>query len=252
LDGKIDPNAACRRHRVRSVDDRKQSFAAPITQTIDLYRKQLDLRPIAQLRHTVAEKSGEGGDVVLKLRQPARFYLAEAAFRDDETALPVIAAIEQHKQLAMLEKTERLLRIILFFRDAHPEHVDRHAKLVQLETGASVSRRVSPVSTDDEVRAQFYFATWSFCAHANYSLILNQQIDDFGLHKQLECREPFGMTGEKVKKIPLRHERDEFAARRELREIGERYGLTIDDTAQFPYFLVRLLQELIEQPEFLH
>src|SRR5213076_53644 len=96
LDGKIDPNAACRRHRVRSVADTKQSFAAPITQTIDLYRKQLDLRPIAQLRHTVAEKSGEGGDVVLKLRQPTRFNLAEAAFRDDEAALPIIATIEQH------------------------------------------------------------------------------------------------------------------------------------------------------------
>src|SRR5437773_9283499 len=96
---------------------------------------------------------------------------------------------------------------------------------------AGVTRRVPPVGTDDEVRPQFHFATWSLCAHANYSLILNQQIDDFGLHKQLESPEPFGMTGEKVKKIPLWHERDEFAARRKSGEVSDRYGLTIDDTA---------------------
>ena len=131
----------------------------------------------------------------------------------------------------MLEKTERLFRIVLFLRDAHPEHVDWYAKLTQLETGAGMCRRVPPVRTDDEIRANFHFAARSFCTHAAHSLILDQQINDLCLHVQLEVRETFGMPGEEIKKIPLRHERDEFATRWESREIGDRHGLTINHPA---------------------
>ena len=73
-----------------------------------------------------------------------------------------------------------------------------------------------PVGADDEVCAHFQFAARSFRAHADHAIILNQQIDDLGLHVQLESWKTLGMTGEKIKKIPLRHEGDEFAARGEL------------------------------------
>jgi hypothetical protein len=105
---------------------------------------------------------------------------------------------------------------------------------------------MSPIRADDEVRAHFHFAVGSFCAHAVHSLILNQQIDNLGLHVQLEAREPFGMTGEKIEKIPLGHEGDEFAARGELREIGNRHGLPVDYPAQFSHLLMRLVQEFVD------
>ena len=94
----------------------------------------------------------------------------------------------------MLKKAERLFRIVRLLGDAHPEHVDRHAKLAHLETGTSVRGRVPPVRADDEVRTHFHFAARSFRADTDNALILNQQIDDFGLHEQLEGRETFGMT----------------------------------------------------------
>src|SRR6266571_3930693 len=158
---------------MRRVADAKQSFATPFAQTIDLHCEQLDLRPIIQLGYTIAQKSRESDDLVLKFRQPARLDAVEAVFGNNEAALPVIAAVEQHKKFAVLEKTERLLRIILFFGDAHPEHVDRHAKLAQLETGARVNRRVPPVRSDDEVRAHFHFTARSFRADTDNALILN-------------------------------------------------------------------------------
>src|SRR5207253_5004538 len=94
LDGEIDTNATRRRHGVRRIADAKQSFATPFAQTIDLYSEQLDLRPIIQLGYTIAQKSRETDDLVLKLQQPVRFDLVEATLGNNEAALPVIAAIE--------------------------------------------------------------------------------------------------------------------------------------------------------------
>ena len=128
----------------------------------------------------------------------------------------------------MLKKAERLFRIVRLLRDAHPEHVDRCAKFAPFKSAASVNGRVSPIRADDEVRAHFYFVVRSFCAYSLYSLILNQQIDDFGLHVQFESWKTFGVIGEKIEKIPLRHERDEFAARRKVPEIRDGDGLTVD------------------------
>ena len=48
------------------------------------------------------------------------------------------------------------------------------------------------------------------------------------------------MTGEEIKEIPLWHERDEFAVRGKLREIGDRHSLTVNDRAQFSRLLMRL------------
>ena len=62
----------------------------------------------------VAQKSGEVDDIVLKLPQPARFDFIESALWNYKAALPVIATVEQHEQLAVLKEAERLLRIILF------------------------------------------------------------------------------------------------------------------------------------------
>ena len=67
LDREINADAACRRHRVRRITDAKQPVAAPITETIDLHREQLDFCPVIKLCHTVAEKCREGDDLVLKL-----------------------------------------------------------------------------------------------------------------------------------------------------------------------------------------
>src|SRR4029077_14902468 len=167
--------------------------------------------------------------------------LVEATLGNDEAALPVIAAVEQQEEFAVLKKAERLFRVIRLLGDAHPERFDWRAKLTQAKTGADMCRRVSPVRANHEVCAHFQSAARSLCAHTDHLLILNQHVDDLGLHEQLEGREPFGVAGEKIEKIPLRHERDEFAARRESREIGNRDGLPVDYAAQLSHLLMRLL-----------
>src|SRR5882762_8038185 len=94
LDGKIDSDAACRGHGMCRIADAKQSFPAPIAQTIDLDGKQFDFGPVVQLSHSVAKKPGETDDIVLKLRQTACFNLVKAALRNDKASLPIIIAVE--------------------------------------------------------------------------------------------------------------------------------------------------------------
>ena len=60
---------------------------------------------------------------------------------------------------------------------------------------------------------------------------LGSQIGDLALHMQLESRKPLGVIGEKREKIPLWHEGDKFAARGQLREIGDRHSVTINYAA---------------------
>src|SRR5438552_9888664 len=111
---------------------------------------------------------------------------------------------------------------------------------------------MTPVRANDKIRAHLQIALRRFCAHADYTRILHQQIDDFGFHVQLEFRKMFGVTGEKIKKIPLGHERDEFATRGKFSEISDWHDLAINHTSQLAHFLMRLFQELVEHPELMH
>src|SRR4029077_5431355 len=159
---------------MRRIADAEQSFAAPIAQAINLHGEQFDLRPVVHLRHSVPQKTGEADDVILKLRQAACFDLLKAAFWNHETALPVIAAIEQHQQLALLEESERLLRIVFLLRNAHPEGVNRNSKFLQIETRARVNGRMPSVRADDEIGVEIKLATRGFCARAAQALPRDQ------------------------------------------------------------------------------
>src|SRR6266481_2249172 len=108
------------------------------------------------------------------------------------------------------------------------------------------------IRADDEICPYIQLATRRFCADADYAIVLYQQIDDLGLHVQLEIRKSFCVGGDEIEKVPLRHERDEFAARGELGEISDGYNLPVDHGAQLSHFLMRLLQEFIKQAEFVH
>src|SRR4030095_14650824 len=60
------------------------------------------------------------------------------------------------------------------------------------------------------------------------------------------------MARQKIEKVPLRHECDEFAMRRQLAEIGDDHSVAVYYTAQLTQLLMRLLQELIQQTKLVH
>ena len=90
---------------------------------------------------------------------------------------------------------------------------------------------MATVRTNDQVSSHFALALWSFRADARNPIIFKNQIDDFMLHGQSKGGEVLCAAGEKVEKIPLRHESDKLAARRQTREIGNGNGMTIKYSA---------------------
>src|SRR5438093_6785997 len=60
------------------------------------------------------------------------------------------------------------------------------------------------------------------------------------------------MPGEKIQKIPLRHQSDEFAMSRQMREVRQHDKLVADLGTEFAHFLVRLLKKVSKNAEFVH
>src|SRR5256885_14713167 len=97
---------------------------------------------------------------------------------------------------------------------------------------------MATIRTNDQVSSHFALPVWSFRADARNPIIFENQIDDFMLHGQSKGWELLCAAGEKVEKIPLRHESDKFAARRQAREIGDGNCMTIKYSAYLAQFLV--------------
>src|SRR5258708_31952044 len=68
----------------------------------------------------------------------------------------------------------------------------------------------------------------------------------------MERRIALAVIGEEVEEAPLRHQRDELAAGRQVGEIRESISPTAEICADAARFLVRQLEELVEQTELAH
>ena len=90
---------------------------------------------------------------------------------------------------------------------------------------------MATVRTNDQISSYFALAGWALHADPSNLVIFKKQIDDFMLHGQNKGGEVHCAAREKVEKIPLRHESDKFAARRQTREIGDRNRMTIKYSA---------------------
>ena len=60
------------------------------------------------------------------------------------------------------------------------------------------------------------------------------------------------MFGNEIQKIPLGHEGDEFAVRRQMRKIRYSRFFSAEMRLNLPDLLMRVAEELFEQAEFVH
>jgi hypothetical protein len=61
-----------------------------------------------------------------------------------------------------------------------------------------------------------------------------------------------GVIGQEIEEIPLRHERNEFAVRRQVGEIAQFQGCAAHDQTDCPGFLMRPGEKLIVQSKLVH
>src|SRR4051812_2453100 len=68
-------------------------------------------------------------------------------------------------------------------------------------------------------------------------------------HLQVKRRIASAALRQEVQKIPLRHQRQELAVRRQMAEVTEGESRLADLPAQLPYLGVRNLEKVVDQPE---
>src|SRR6266404_3146327 len=121
----------------------------------------------------------------------------------------------------------------------HPEGVNRHTQFLNLKAGAGVGDGMTSIRADDKIGAKITFTVQSLDPNTRDALLVENEIDHFMLHLEDERRKALGFGGEKIQKIPLRHEGDELAVRWQTREVRHRDEVTIEDSLQLRKFLMR-------------
>src|SRR6185312_8105380 len=89
-------------------------------------------------------------------------------------------------------------------------------------------------------------------AYAGNAAAVFDEAGGFGVHQQVEVGQRFAVLGDEIEEVPLRHQRDELAVRGHVGEIGDRQVIRADLRRQVRHLVVRDLEELIEQAEFVH
>ena len=178
--------------------------------------------------------------------------LGEPAFGDDEGALPIIAAVEHDEQVSGLDASEDNASVLRALGEAQPQRIHGRAEILDLEAGKVAHRRVAPVGADHEIGLHVERPLRHLRPHAHHVVAVFHQIGDLGLHAQAEAWIGPRLVGEKIEKLPLRHEGDEVAARRQMREVGKHHAVLADLAGELAQLLMRPFEELIEQAELVH
>ena len=69
---------------------------------------------------------------------------------------------------------------------------------------------------------------------------------------EMKARIAARLVGEKIEKVPLRHQRDETAMGRQMGEIGKDDALVADLPGELAHLLMRALEEIVEDAELVH
>src|SRR5437660_7289472 len=147
--------------------------------------------------------------------QAAPFDFIERTFRNNEADLKIVAAIKQDEKLAVPEKSKGLSRIVSAFGKAHPKNVDRHTELLEVKICSRMRDRLPAVGADYQIGINVAFALWRLRSHAHDAVVFEKKIDNLMLHVERKAWKTFRVRSEEVQKIPLRHKRDKFTARRQ-------------------------------------
>ena len=120
------------------------------------------------------------------------------------------------------------------------------------EAGARAHRRVPPVAAHHEIGADLERALRRRDLHARrYGLALDEP-GRLGAHAEVETGIARALLRQKIEEVPLRHERDELAARRQVAR-SRRWALPVANLAlKLSSSFVRQREEVVEQAELVH
>src|SRR5665213_1003516 len=171
---------------MRGIANAKQARTVPLPQAVDLHRQQLDLLPILQFLHAIAQKGGDLENAFSKHFQPTGLDFLKRAFLDDESGLEIIAAVDQDQRLAIIERAQDLFGVARPSAQPKPENIDRNPEFDHLKTGRLAGGRMAPVASHHQVRANLYGSGGRVDFDTFYATALDDQADCFLLHSKIE------------------------------------------------------------------
>src|SRR5213082_3271324 len=108
---------------------------------------------------------------------------------------------------------------------------------------------MSAIGTDRQIGANFQRTARVLRPQPDHPIAVDDQIGRLGFHVQVETGIPPPLLGQEIQEIPLRHQRDVFADRREMAEIGELNLGVADQPAQCLHLGVQTLRGLVGNTE---
>src|SRR5262249_34998746 len=129
--------------------------------------------------------------------------------RDDERALPVVAAVNRYHDAAERDAGEAGILAAGIPCDAEPEDVDPRADILHRKAGGGAHGRVATVASDGAVGANLERTVRRLTTHTDDAAAVVNEPRRLGLHAERERRQAACLSGDEVEEVPLRHHRDE-------------------------------------------
>ena len=133
-----------------------------------------------------------------------------------------------------------------------PEHVHRRAEILDLQPGAHPHIGVAAIGADDEIGPDLERTLRRLGMKTKHTAMLHDEVGDARAHLEMKARVAARLLGEEIEKVPLRHQGDEAAMRRQMREVCNDDPLVADQTRKLAHLLVRAFEEGVENAELVH
>jgi hypothetical protein len=118
--------------------------------------------------------------------------------------------------------------IARFARQAEPQHVHWCSIVIAFETGFRPNGGMATVASDNQICAYLKFTVRGLRLDTDNAPVLFDQARRFGLHPQVECPIALAAIRKKIEKVPLRHQRNEFATNRQMVEMTDHDAVLAD------------------------
>src|ERR1700677_3058783 len=128
---------------MRGIPDTQKSRPEPSCQPIDSDGQKANIFPITQLFHAVLQEGIERGDFLPKRFQPPLPDFISCTFRDNESALPIILAINQKQNPATIKMAKSLRWIGEATAKPHPHDIHWRAEIDDLQPCPLPDHRVA-------------------------------------------------------------------------------------------------------------
>ena len=176
----------------------------------------------------------------------------ERAFWNHVSALPIVAPIDHDDDVTATETADRIFGVGFAARETEPQDVHGRADILHGKPALLSRHRMPAIASDHKWRMNPHRSIGCLSGDARDFAAVRYEVRCFGLHEKFEGGIGFCLIAKEIQEIPLRHERNELGARRQMREIGKS-GLEIAESAfQGIGFVMGPLQEPVIETKLVH